>query len=286
MMNIVWPAPGKYVVAVSGGVDSVVLLDLLIKHGAYDLVVAHVDHGVREDSGKDAELVQALAAGYQISCLSKRLNVEKASSEEQLRKARYEFLFESMKQTEAKAILTAHHANDLLETSIMNVRRGTDRYGAAGGMTRQGIIRPLINVTKKELLNYSQVHNLAWREDTTNVDVKYTRNKVRHEVIPKIDTVAYQQHLEQLGQLNASIDDQLKELVSISEGAITIPRVHVNQLSLRELEVALAYGLRHTRPDIELSRARIAQAARQIMLGTDKISFSTGLQDCIIIDIP
>lgn len=285
-MNVIWPAPGKYIVAVSGGIDSVALLDMLVDKDEYELIVAHVDHGVRQDSAQDLELVRGLAKKYKLYIVYTKYNFTNDTPESELRKARYEFLFDKMQELGARAVLTAHHANDLLETSILNIRRGTDRYGAAGGMSREGITRPLINVTKEALVNYAQEHHLEWHEDSTNLDVKYARNKVRHEVIPKIDTVAYRQHLEQLAQLNASIDDQLKELVSISEGTITIPRVHVNQLSLRELEVALAYGLRRTRPDIELSRARIAQAARQIMLGTDKISFSTGLQDCIIIDIP
>lgn len=286
MMKIDWPESGTYIVAVSGGVDSVCLLDMLVAHGGYDLVVAHVDHGIREDSGEDAKLVKDLTGQYRIPGLSKRLNVKKASSEEQLRTARYNFLFEAMKQVGANAILTAHHADDLLETSIMNVRRGTDRYGAAGGMTREGIIRPLISVTKEELLDYAKDHKLEWHEDNTNLDVKYTRNKIRHEVIPSIDKNQYQKHLQELGELNAKIDSELKSLVLVLNEGITIPRAHLNGLSLREVEVLLAYALRQACPNIELNQRRVAEVARQIMLGTHKISFSISATDCIIIDIP
>lgn len=285
-MNIVWPKPGKYVVAVSGGVDSMCLLDMLVAHGGYELVVAHVDHGIRPDSHQDRELVQKVAQNNKLYIVITMLNVSKAASENVLRQARYDFLYEQMKELGAQAILTAHHADDLLETSIMNVRRGTDRYGAVGGMTREGIVRPLINVAKKELLEYAAKHKLEWREDSTNQDVKYTRNKIRHDVIPNIDTTQYQKHITELGELNRQIDVLLKGRTSIEGSSIRIQKSFLDVASLREVEVLLAYALRQARPGIELSQPRIAEVARQIMLGTHKISFSTSPQDCIIIDIP
>lgn len=285
-MNVIWPKPGKYIVAVSGGVDSMCLLDMLARREGYELVVAHVDHGIRKDSALDLKLVQEVAQKQKFNIVITKLNFTTEASEDMLRQARYNFLFEQMQTQGAQAILTAHHADDLLETSIMNVRRGTDRYGAAGGMNREGITRPLINVSKNELLDYAKEHNLEWREDSTNVDVKYTRNKIRHEVIPGIDKDQYQQHLRELGELNTKIDSELAGLVLVLNEGITIPHAHLNELSLREVEVLLAYALRQARPTIELSQPRIAEAARQIMLGTHKISFSISAEDCIIIDIP
>jgi tRNA(Ile)-lysidine synthase TilS/MesJ len=190
-----------------------------------------------------------------------------------------------MRQQDARAVLTAHHADDLIETSIMNVRRGTDRYGAAGGMGRQGVDRPLIRVQKRELLEYARQHKLEWREDSTNTDVKYTRNMIRHNVIPVIDEAAYQKHLEGLLDVNPKIDSELAGLVSITNKYITITSAVVARLSLREVEVLVAYSLRRARPDLELNQRRIAETARQIMLGTHKISFSITATDCIIIDI-
>jgi tRNA(Ile)-lysidine synthetase-like protein len=286
MMKILWPKPGKYIVAVSGGVDSVVLLDMLARKGEYELIVAHVDHGIREDSAQDTEMVRRRASEYKLYFDYITYNFTQDTSEEELRRARYDFLFQAMRKHDAVAVVTAHHADDLLETSIMNVRRGTDRYGAAGGMTRQGIIRPLINVTKQELLDYAQEHKLEWHEDSTNTDLKYTRNKIRHDLIPSIDIDAYRHHVEKLVELNKQIDDRLARMVSVFDDRIISPRETINQLSLRELEVLLAYALRQARPGIELSSRRIAGIARHIMLGTDKISFSISAQDCIIIDIP
>lgn len=262
------------------------LLDLLIARGDYELVVAHVDHGIRDDSVQDLRLVRRVAQDYGLRMVHTVYSYSKDTSENELRDARYSFLREQMRLVGAQAILVGHHADDLLETSIMNVRRGTDRYGAAGGMSRKSILRPLIRVHKNELLDYAQKHNLSWREDSTNQDLKYTRNKIRHEVIPAIDVATYRQHVSRLADLNQKIDSELAGLVSISEGQVTIPAANMNHLGLRDLEVLVAYALRQARTGIELSQPRIAELARTIMLGADKISFSITATDCIIIDIP
>ncbi len=261
------------------------LLHMLVEHGGYDLIVVHVDHGIREDSSNDTKLVEALAQKYNLPFIATKLHLTKDASEQQARDYRYSFLFKQIASNGAIAILTAHHADDVLETSIMNIRRGTDRYGAAGGMSREGIVRPLLNVRKNELLEYSQEHNLKWREDSTNKDTKYTRNMIRHKIIPKIDVMAYQKLLSHLGELNHKIDALIKVRTSIEGNTVRIQKSFLQQASLREVEVLLAYALRQAQPGIELNQRRVAQVARQIMLGTDKISFSTGRQDCIIIEI-
>lgn len=284
-MNINWPESGKYIIAVSGGVDSMCLLDLMANKHQYDLVVAHVDHGIREDSREDAQLVSALAKKFGFNIVITKLNFQKNTSENLLRQARYDFLFEEMKRQKAAAVITAHHADDLLETSIMNVRRGTDRYGAAGGMTREGIKRPLLKVYKKELLNYAKDHNLQWHEDSTNQDVKYTRNFVRHEVIPDINAAQYQKHLDELMKLNTKIDSELEGLVSLTDNTIVLKRATLNQLGLRELEVLIAYAIRQLDQTLELSQPQIARLAREVLLASHKNSFSYGGPAGIIVDI-
>ncbi len=284
-MNIIWPESGKYIVAVSGGVDSVCLLDMLVAHGGYELVVVHVDHGLREDSSQDAELVRKKSKEYGIPFLTTELKMKKESSEDQARQARYDFLFEVMKQQNAQAIVTAHHGDDLLETSIINVMRGTDRYGAAGGMRREGIIRPLINVSKQQLLEYAVEHQLKWREDSTNQDAKYTRNRIRHETVPAIDKATYHKHVVELAELNKKLDSLLNGKVSLKNRTATLPRTTLNQLGLRELEVLLAYALRQIDPTIELSQPQIARLAREILLDATKNSFSYMGTAGIIIEI-
>ena len=284
-MDVIWPKPGKYVVAVSGGIDSVVLLDILAKKGEYELVVAHADHGVRGDSAADAAFVEELAASYKLNKVITKLNFSKKPSENVMRQARYDFLFKVMQEYNATGVVVAHHKDDVLETSILNVHRGTDRYGAAGGMNRKGIIRPLMHMTKKQIIEYAKTHDLSWREDSTNIDTTYTRNNIRHNVVPTINRAEYENHLSEVQNLNSQIDVLLKGRMSINANGIHISKTFIKSASLREVEVALAYALRHIQPDLELNQRRIAQVTREIMLGTDKISFSTGAAAGIIIDI-
>lgn len=279
-LKVIWPESGAYTVAVSGGVDSVALLDLLVAHGDYELTVAHVDHGIRPDSHEDATLVERLAQHYDLPFVATQLQLGENASEESARTQRYEFLL-----SQASPVIVAHHADDLLETSIMNVRRGTDRYGAAGGMTREGIIRPLIQVTKQELIEYARQQNLEWREDNTNTDTRYTRNQLRHEVTPHIDQDKYQTYMTEVGELNKKLDSKLKGLVSISNSKLLLQRDDLSLLSLRELEVLLAYGLRQLDPNLELNQPKIAELARNILLQPTKNSFSLAGTAGIMVDI-
>lgn len=279
-LPIIWPESGTYIVAVSGGVDSVVLLDLLASHDGYELTVAHVDHGIRPDSHEDAKLVERLAGSYQLPFISTELHLGKEASEEEARTKRYEFLLK-----QGSPVITAHHADDVLETSIMNIRRGTDRYGAAGGMSRQGIIRPLITISKQELIKHARHHNLEWREDSTNKDTEYTRNSIRHELIPTIDQPVYRRRMEEVARLNKKIDSKLKSLVSTSKNKLTLRRNDLSTLSLREVEVLLAYAFRQVDPTLELSQSKIAELARKILLDPSKNSFSLAGSTSIMVNI-
>src|SRR6185436_20114617 len=121
--------PGKYVVAVSGGVDSMVLLDLLRQKPKLELVVAHFDHGIREDSAQDRKLVQRIAKAYGLPFVHAKGNLGPKAGEALAREARYAFLRQVQADHDAKAIITAHHQDDMLKTAIMNLLRGTGRRG-------------------------------------------------------------------------------------------------------------------------------------------------------------
>ena len=164
------------IVAVSGGVDSVVLLDILSK-GSDRLIVAHVDHGIREESGDDARFVKELTKQYGLPCLSTSLSLGAKASEEKARQARYDFLFEQAKKFKA-TIVTAHHQDDLLGSMAINIARGTGWRGMAV-MNRTGIERPLLGLTKRQLYEYALAHRLEWVEDATNTEDRYMRNRMR-----------------------------------------------------------------------------------------------------------
>lgn len=181
-------APGTYVVAVSGGVDSVALLDMLQKQASLRLVVAHFDHGIRDDSADDLRHVRQLAAWYGLPFVSHAGFLGPNASEAVARKRRYEFLHQVRRAANARAIVTAHHQDDLVETAVVNMVRGTGRRGLSALKSTDVIKRPLLHRSKQELIEYAKERQLAWREDSTNVDTKYLRNHIRHEIIPRLDS--------------------------------------------------------------------------------------------------
>ena len=171
---------GKYVVAVSGGVDSVVLLHLLTQsHKAENLIVAHFDHGIRPESAHDAEFVKQQSAKLGVVFELGQTQLGPQASEETARNARYDFLKSVMQKHSAIGIVTAHHQDDVLETILLHVKRGTGRHGLDPMRRTAHIKRPLLGYTKAQLLQYAQENKLQWVEDETNNSQKYTRNMLR-----------------------------------------------------------------------------------------------------------
>ncbi|OWV12694.1 tRNA lysidine(34) synthetase TilS [Fibrobacter sp. UWB5] len=186
----------RLLLAVSGGLDSICLAHYFIKNrealGIEWLGIAHVHHGLREGTAdRDATFVEAFARKYNIPFFLKRLNGEalknaEGSLEENARDARYKALQEAAENCDA--IVTAHHAGDQAETMYMRLRRGTTLAGLKGIQeVRDNIYRPLLNTTRAELLTYARENNLEWCEDESNSDVKFARNKVRHEFLPQLE---------------------------------------------------------------------------------------------------
>ncbi|MBW3568596.1 tRNA lysidine(34) synthetase TilS [Candidatus Parcubacteria bacterium] len=207
--------PGKYVVAVSGGVDSVVLLHLLteIRNTKYEirLFVAHYDHGIRSNSQDDRLFVENLAAAYGLAFFYEEGNLGANAGEAEARKARYKFLRRIKQQTDANAIITAHHQDDVIETAIINLLRGTTAKGLAALKSTEEIARPLLEFTKPQIIAYAKSRGLNWREDETNLDPKYLRNYVRYNLTPKLT----KQQKHKLLQLIRSSSETLGEISEI-----------------------------------------------------------------------
>jgi len=178
---------GTYIVAVSGGVDSVVLLDLLNKQSDLKLIVAHFDHGIRENSAKDSQFVQQLANSLGLQFEVGSVKLGKNASEEQARDARYAFLHKLKNEHNALQIITAHHSDDIVETIILNLIRGTGWRGISSLRSTDHLLRPLLDYTKSDILNYAKDNKLEWVEDSTNQDIKYLRNDIRHNVVTKMN---------------------------------------------------------------------------------------------------
>ncbi len=210
--------PGKYVVAVSGGVDSVVLLHMLSQIPDLQLVVAHYDHGIRSDSQKDRELAQRHALERGLDFVYHEGNLGAGASEEVARNARYAFLRKVQKSKKAHAIITAHHQDDMLETVIINMLRGTNRKGLSSLADRRDVRRPLLQLRKSDLYDYANKQNLEWREDHTNADTTIFRNYIRHVLLPKLGQDAQNELLQYIKHVeitNRAIDNSLLTLLHI-----------------------------------------------------------------------
>ena len=184
----------KIVVGVSGGPDSISLLDILYKLD-YNIVVCHVNHGLRENANVDEEFVKNFCNEKNIPCYVKHIDLKDKdelnglSTEEAGRKARYEFFFEISSSENATKIATAHTLNDSVETVLLNEFRGSGVSGLKGIPPFSGnIVRPLIECTRKEVEEYCLVNSLNPRHDESNDETLYTRNKVRLELIPYIES--------------------------------------------------------------------------------------------------
>jgi tRNA(Ile)-lysidine synthase len=211
---------GKYVVAVSGGVDSIVLLDLLSKMSGLNIIVAHFNHGIRPDSELDEKLVMKTADSYQLPFVVGNGRLGHATSEDKAREVRYKFLNDAKRLNGADSIITAHHQDDLLETAILNLLRGTGRRGLSAISDNPDIIRPLLNVPKPVILSYAKEHRLKWREDISNQDDRYLRNFIRHRITPRFTSKQRQDFLGELDKMSGVNQILDHEIANLSQNII------------------------------------------------------------------
>lgn len=216
-------SPGRYVVAVSGGVDSMVLLDIVSKQKNAELIVAHFDHGIHEYSNTYCEFVAIRAKDMGLKFVYEEGKLGPNASEAAARYARYEFLNKVKNKYKADAILTAHHQDDLVETILINVIRGTNTKGLSSLKSGNKIIRPLLGYSKIQVVDYAKNHNIEWKEDPTNKDQKYLRNYLRLKIIPKMSNETRKNLLkisEDSKQKNKEISNIIEELTANQEDGL------------------------------------------------------------------
>ena len=202
-INLLWQKTDKIALGLSGGVDSIVLFHLLVtkyKESYKELVVFHINHGLREESYEEAEFVENFVKNYNVKFYKKELNMndlvrDSHTSEEMLaRKLRYE-AFEEMSSLEGGVkLVTAHHKNDQVENILMRLLSGRsmDYNLMIEDQTTIGnleVYRPLLNVLKADLEQYADKNNLKYYVDSTNFDTDYTRNNIRHNIVPLLNDV-------------------------------------------------------------------------------------------------
>ena len=185
----------KFLLAVSGGLDSICLFDFFLKN-KFSFSVCHCNFNLREDSKKDLKLVKKLSERNNISFFSKNFDIKKYAKKNKLslqaaaRKERYKWFGNLLQKNNIDLLCTAHHINDNLETVIYNLVNSTGFRGIRGiKVLRKNIFRPLMNFNKNELMDYALKNNLEWREDSSNKLMKYSRNRIRLKIIPQLKKI-------------------------------------------------------------------------------------------------
>ena len=187
-----WKRNSKVIVGVSGGPDSVCLLDILAKikeKSEMDLHVVHVNYGLRgKDSEKDEELVQKLAQKNELGLSVLKVEKLKKINEEKLRNIRYDFFEKVRMELNFDLIAVAHNQDDQVETFFLHLLRGTGLSGLSGmKFKNEKIVRPLLDVSKKDILKYLREKKLKYRVDKTNKEDVFLRNKIRNKLIPYLE---------------------------------------------------------------------------------------------------
>ncbi|MES2776221.1 MAG: tRNA lysidine(34) synthetase TilS [Bacteroidota bacterium] len=239
------PGPNdKWLVAVSGGVDSVVLCHLC---SAYNVpyAMAHCNFQLRgEESERDKSFVISLAKEFGVELFVKDFDIKQYMTETgtsvqvAARELRYNWFYELLAQSPIpnpqSLIATAHHANDNIETVLMHLFRGTGIRGMRGIQPVQGkIIRPLLQITKEQILEYASTNELTWVEDSSNSSDKYTRNMIRNNVLPMMeqaiprDEMGYEKTIEMMTEAEALYDEAIalhkKKLLEVKGNEVHIP---------------------------------------------------------------
>lgn len=188
----------KLLLAISGGLDSVVMLHLLHRLG-YTIHAAHMNFQLRkEESDADEAFVRNLCAQLNVTLEVKRVDVEKLKSDEKIstqmaaRKLRYDWFHEILAEKKLDYLVTAHHADDSIETVLINILRGTGLSGLKGIVHNDIALRPMLCFSREEIHDYARINHIHWREDSSNSKDDYLRNKLRLNIMPQLDKVAHQ----------------------------------------------------------------------------------------------
>lgn len=252
----------SFLVAVSGGVDSVVLCDLCQRAG-FSFVMAHCNFHLRGDeSDRDENFVRSLGKQFSVEVLvrsfpdtEKYAEEKKMSIQEAARELRYDWFRILKKESGFSSVLLAHHADDNIETLLMNFFRGTGLQGMTGmPSASESLLRPLLSVRRGEIMEYARERKLKWVEDSSNAATKYTRNFLRHELIPAIKRVYPEaeeilldniHRFETINQFyRAVVREQIEKLVERNGVEVRIPIRKLRQFHYRLLiyEIIREFG--------------------------------------------
>jgi tRNA(Ile)-lysidine synthase len=249
-----FPPSNRYLIGISGGRDSIALLHLLAANGYKNLVVCHLNHQLRGAFSRgDARFVGKVARNLKLDCEIRSTDVgalarqSKLSIETAARFARFAFFVEAARRRRCSRIFLAHHADDLVETALLNLFRGASPGGMAAmrkisvhriGKTKLTILRPLLGVWRSEINSYIGERHLDFREDATNAVLHSSRNKIRHRILPDIENQFgrdVRKTIWRAAQIWSEEEAVLDSLVSSQ----MIPGTHLAVAALGKMPVAL-----------------------------------------------
>ena len=229
------------VVACSGGPDSMCLIDLLVrikKEKNLNVICAHVNHKLREESDNEALMVERYCKKNKIIFELLEINEYKTTkfNEEDARKRRYKFFESLIQKYNAKYLLTAHHGDDLIETILMRIVRGSNLSGYVGikkinKNKNYTILRPLLTTTKENIISYNKNNNIEYVIDRSNESMKYTRNRYRKKILPFLKEESKDVHLkflkfsEELNSYQQFVDEYIKEKELVENNMIVINKI-------------------------------------------------------------
>lgn len=286
----------KLLVTISGGIDSVVLTHLLCQL-KFDISLAHCNFHLRgQDSIKDENFVKELAEQLSMPVFIRSFATiefakkEKLSVQMAARKLRYNWFNLILEENELDYILTAHHADDNLETFIINTIRGTGLEGLTGIPDKnQNILRLLLPFSREQIEDYAKENSLIWREDSSNIEIKYVRNKIRHQVIPVLKELnpsllnSFNKTLQNLKSSRHIIDDTIEKIKqkivipldsSDDEVESGIDRINIEKLKVFNdpkaylYEILKGYGFTEWNDVADLMDA---QSGKQIFSATHRL---------------
>lgn len=237
--NLSFLRKGRSILAISGGIDSVVLTQLC-KSLDFDFALAHCNFTLRgEESNSDEEFVEQLGENLDLEVFSQCFDTESYAKENKLsiqmaaRELRYDWFNDLANELDFDYILTAHHADDNFETFLINFTRGTGLNGLTGiPPINDNIIRPLLPFAREEIETYAKQNGISWREDSSNSGRKYLRNKLRHEFVPILKEInpqlldSFQNTLDNLNDTADIVEESLnavakRAIVDVDENGVT-----------------------------------------------------------------
>ncbi|MBX3045808.1 MAG: tRNA lysidine(34) synthetase TilS [Anaerolineales bacterium] len=285
--------PGKLVVlGFSGGPDSAAALHALHAAG-WPLLAAHLDHGLRPESAGEAHAAAAVAAGYGVGFANQRVDVAALAAtngqtiEEAAREARYAFLFGLAHEHDAQAVVVAHNADDQAETILMHLLRGAGPQGLQGmpnvwlpnpWSERVALVRPLLAANRQDVLAYCEAHQLAVLHDPSNQDPMFFRNRVRHELLPRMEQFApgVKRRMAQTGELLAAEEAVLqaaaedawrRSLAAAGPGYVGLQRSALQAEPMALQRRVLQRAARLLRPQGAELRFTLVEQARHALQG-------------------